>query len=168
MLRLYSRPIGAKAKQLIMAQSLCKIYLHLVFHVKTSSPLILESNLDDVHCYIGQLTNIAGCQVLRVGGVEDHVHIVCQLGREQTIARLVEEIKRNSSRWIKTLSPHYRYFAWQSGYAVFSVSQSGLDKTIAYVNNQREHHKKQTFQDEYLAFLKLYNVEYDEKYVMSD
>lgn len=153
---------------MVMAQSLCKIYLHLVFHVKTTSPLILDSNLDDVHCYIGKLINIAGCQVHRVGGVEDHIHIVCQLGREQTVARLVEEIKRNSSRWIKTLSPHYKHFAWQSGYAVFSVSQSGLDKTIAYVKNQREHHAIRTFQEEYLAFLKLYNVEYDEKYVMCD
>ena len=151
-----------------MAQSLCKIYLHLVFHVKTTSPLILESDIDDVHCYIGKLTNIAGCQVLRVGGVEDHVHLVCQLGREQTIARLVEEVKRNSSRWIKTRSPHYRGFVWQSGYAVFSVSQSSLAKVLAYVNNQREHHTKQTFRDEYLAFLKLYNVEYDENYVLSD
>lgn len=140
----------------------------MVFHVKTTSPLILEANLEYVHCYIGQLTNIAGCQVLRVGGVEDHVHIVCQLGREQTVAKLVEEIKRNSSRWIKTLSPHYRCFAWQSGYAVFSVSQSGLEKTIAYVKNQKEHHTKLTFQEEYLAFLKLYHVEYDDKYVMSD
>jgi REP element-mobilizing transposase RayT len=162
------RPIGAKAKLLVTAQSLCKIYLHLVFHIKTTSPSILESHLNEVHCYIGKLVNITGCQVLRVGGVEDHVHIVCQLGREQTIARLVEEIKRNSSRWVKTLSPHYRNFAWQSGYAVFSVSQSGLDKTIAYVNNQREHHSRQTFRDEYLAFLRLYHVEYDEKYVMRD
>jgi REP element-mobilizing transposase RayT len=104
---------------MVMAQSLCKIYLHLVFHVKTTSPLILDSNLDDVHCYIGKLINIAGCQVHRVGGVEDHIHIVCQLGREQTVARLVEEIKSNSSRWMKTLSPHYKHFAWQSGYAVF-------------------------------------------------
>ena len=100
--------------------------------------------------------------------MEDHVHLVCQLGREQTIARLVEEVKRNSSRWIKTLSPHYRGFAWQSGYAVFSVSQSSLAKVLAYVNNQREHHTKQTFRDEYLAFLNLYNVEYDENYVLSD
>ena len=84
------------------------------------------------------------------------------------MAHLVEEVKRNSSRWIKSVSPLYEHFAWQGGYAVFSVSQSVVDKTVEYVNNQREHHKKQSFRDEYLKFLRLYEIEYDERYVLSD
>jgi len=151
-----------------MSQSLCKIYLHIIFHVKTTSPQIADRHLERMHNYIGQLVNTTGCQIVRVGGIEDHVHIVCLLSRNESVAHLVEEVKRNSSRWIKTIDARYEKFAWQGGYAVFSVSQSVVDKTVAYVNNQREHHKKVSFHDEYLNFLKLYHVEYDERYVFTD
>jgi hypothetical protein len=86
----------------------------------------------------------------------------------ETIAHLVEEVKRNSSRWIKTIDEGYEHFAWQGGYAAFSVSESVLPKTTAYINNQKQHHAKQNFHDEYLEFLKLYNIEYDERYVFTD
>ena len=151
-----------------MAQSLCKLYLHIVFHIKSSSPLIADEHIERMHEYIGQLVNTTGCQVIRVGGINDHVHIVCLLSKSESVAHLVEEVKRNSSRWIKTIAPNYKHFAWQGGYAAFSVSQSVVDKTVEYVRNQREHHKKQSFRDEYLAFLKLYNVDYDEQYVFTD
>ena len=151
-----------------MSQSLCKIYLHVIFHIKTASPKISDEYLERVHSYIGQLVNSTGCQVVRVGGIGDHVHVVCLLSRNVTVSHLVEEIKRNSSRWIKTLSPQYEHFAWQGGYAAFSVSQSVVDKTVAYVNNQYEHHKIKSFRDEYIQFLKLYEIDYDEKYVLSD
>ena len=151
-----------------MPQSLCKIYLHIIFHVKTSSPRIADEHLERMHSYIGQLVNTTGCRVIRVGGIGDHVHIVCLLSRSENVAHLVEEVKRNSSRWIKSVSPFYEHFAWQGGYAVYSVSQSVVDKTVEYVDNQREHHKKQNFCEEYLAFLKLYNVDYDERYVFTD
>lgn len=151
-----------------MAQSLCKIYLHIVFHVKTSSPKIDETHLGRVHSYIGQLINSTGCQTLCVGGVSDHVHVLCLLSRNETVAHLVEEIKRNSSRWIKTVSPDYREFSWQGGYAAFSVSQSVLEKSLDYVRHQKEHHKKVSFRDEYIQFLKLYNIEFNEQYVFQD
>ncbi len=151
-----------------MPQSLSQIYLHIIFHVKSSSPKIREDHLERVHSYIGHLVNTTGNRVLRVGGVEDHVHVVCTLSRDGVVSQLVEEMKRNSSRWIKTLDAHYALFAWQGGYAVYSVSQSVLDKTIEYVANQREHHRKVSFKDEYIQFLKLYNIEYDERYVFSD
>ena len=151
-----------------MAQSLCKIYLHVVFHIKTTSPQINEEHLERVHSYIGQLVNTTGCQTIRVGGTSDHVHVVCLLSRSETVSHLIEEMKRNSCRWIKTLSPRYEQFAWQGGYAAFSVSQSVMDKTVEYVNNQQEHHKRVSFHDEYIQFLKLYNIEYDERYVFTD
>ena len=151
-----------------MSQSLCKIYLHIIFHVKTTSPNIADEHLERVHSYIGQLVNSTGCQVIRVGGINDHVHIVCLLSRNENVAHLVEEVKRNSSRWIKTIDARYEQFAWQGGYAVFSVSQSVVDKTVAYVSNQSEHHKRVSFRDEYIQFLKLYNIEYDERYVFVD
>ena len=151
-----------------MAQSLCKIYLHVIFHIKTTSPRIDVEHIERVHSYIGQLVNASECQVVRVGGTSDHVHIVCLLSRSETVSHLVEEIKRNSSRWIKTLSTRYEQFTWQGGYAVFSISQSVVNKTIEYVNNQQDHHKKVSFYDEYIQFLKLYNIEYDERYVFTD
>lgn len=112
--------------------------------------------------------NATGCKIIRVGGISDHVHVVCQLSKNETVTHLVEEIKRNSSRWIKTLDSRYEHFAWQNGYAAFSISQSVLPKTVEYVKNQREHHRKTSFQEEYLYFLRLYEIDYDERYVFSD
>lgn len=151
-----------------MAQSLCKIYLHVIFHIKTTSPKIKEDDLNRLHAYIGQLINSTGCQTIRVGGVNDHVHTLLLLSREETVSHLVEEMKRNSSRWIKTLSAYYSMFAWQGGYAAYSVSQSVVDKTLAYIANQPEHHKRHTFEEEYVEFLKLYNIDYNEQYVFRD
>ena len=151
-----------------MAQSLCKIYLHIIFHVKTTSPQIAEDHLERVFGYIGQLINTTGCQVLRVGGMPDHIHVVCLLSKQETIAHLVEEIKRNSSRWLKTVAPIYEHFAWQGGYAAFSISQSIVEKTIEYVSHQKEHHKKISFQEEYEKFLALYQIDYNPNYVFKD
>ena len=92
-----------------------------------------------------------------------------RLSKDVTISQIVEEIKRNSSRWIKNLDPaYYHFFAWQGGYAAYSISQSVVDKTLQYIANQKEHHTKHSFAEEYRAFLKLYNVEYDEKFVFRD
>lgn len=107
-----------------MAQSLCKIYLHIIFHTKTTSPLVKEEHLPRLHQYIGQLVKTTGCYVVCVGGTENHVHALVMLSGTENVAHLVEEMKRNSSRWIKTLSPEYETFAWQGGYAALSVSQS--------------------------------------------
>lgn len=151
-----------------MAQSLCKIYIHLIFHTKTTSPQILHNDLERAHAYIGQLVNTTGCQTIRVGGVEDHVHVLFSLSRDCAVSHVAEEIKRNSSRWLKTLDGHYHHFAWQGGYAALSVSQSVVDKTLQYISQQVEHHKKHSFSEEYRAFLNLYHIAYDEKYVFKD
>ena len=151
-----------------MPQSLCKIYLHIIFHVKTTSPLIMDEHLERVHQYIGKLINSTGCQTIQVGGVGDHIHTLCLLSSTENISHLVEEMKRNSSRWIKTLAPRYTGFSWQGGYAAFSVSQSVVEKTLDYIKNQKRHHKTRPFRKEYEQFLKLYNIEYDEKYIFRD
>ena len=152
-----------------MPQSLSKVYLHLVFHIKTTSPQIRTNDLERMHAYIGQLINKTGCVNIWVGGVEDHVHALCLLSREETISHLVEEIKRNSSRWIKTVDEqYYKNFAWQGGYGCFSVSQSMVDKTLNYIKKQPQHHQKQSFDYEYKSFLTLYEVDYDEEYLFKD
>ena len=151
-----------------MAQSLSKIYIHLIFHIKTISSPIRESDLDRINSYIGQLVNATGCKVIQVGGMCDHVHILFLLSKDVAISHVVEEVKRNSSRWMKTIEPYYSTFAWQNGYGVFSVSQSVIGKTLEYVKNQGIHHKKMSFQDEYQKFLESYGVEYNKEYVFKD
>ena len=131
-----------------MPQSLSKIYIHLIFHINTTSPVIRAEDLDDVHAYIGELVNTTGCVQIRAGGIGDHVHVLFMLSRDNTLSHVVEEIKRNSSRWLRSKDAYYRTFGWQGGYAAFSVSQSVVGKTIEYIDNQREHHKRSSFKDE--------------------
>ncbi len=151
-----------------MSQSLTKIYIHLIFHVKTTSAIIRKNDLPRVHQYVGQLVNTTGCSVMRVGGIEDHIHILFLLSKNVDLAHVVEEIKRNSSRWTKTTDNHYRQFAWQGGYAAFSVSQSQVERTLLYIDNQAEHHKKMSFKEEYLWFLQNYHIDFDERHIFTD
>ena len=127
-----------------------------------------DEDLERIHAYIGQLINETGCRVIRTGGIKDHVHILFLLSKNESISNVVEEVKRNSSRWIKTINTHYTKFEWQSGYGAFSVSQSVVDKTLEYIKNQKAHHAKHTFRDEYIGFLQLYGISYDDRYVFTD
>jgi REP element-mobilizing transposase RayT len=102
---------------------------------------------------------------LTIDGTSDHVHILFSLSRVITIADLVEEVKKNSSKWIKTEGPEFRNFHWQSGYGAFSIGQSQVPTLKRYIAQQKVHHQRVTFQDEYRKFLKKYGVEYDERYV---
>jgi REP element-mobilizing transposase RayT len=104
-------------------------------------------------------------KAVAVGGMDDHVHILLSLPATITLAKAVQLIKGGSSLWIHETFPNQRDFAWQEGYGAFTVSVSQLDKTIAYINNQETHHRKITFQEEYLDFLKKHGVEYDERYL---
>ena len=151
-----------------MAQSLSKIYVHLIFHIKSTSPFLKVEDLPRVHAYLAQLVKDTGCIDIKIGGTEDHVHLLFLLSKDESLSHVVEEVKRNSSRWIKRVDSHYGTFAWQNGYGAFSVSQSVVKRTKEYISNQSEHHKKVSFADEYRAFLKLYGVNYDERYVFRD
>ena len=106
--------------------------------------------------------------VIIVGGETDHVHLLCTLPRDITIAKFMEEVKKSSSKWIKTINPSYQWFSWQRGYGIFSVSQSQLETVRKYIENQEEHHKKVAFNEEFIDWLKAYNVEYNPEYLFSD
>ena len=151
-----------------MSQSLSKIYLHLIFHIKSNSPKVLDGDLERLFSYLGQLVNNTGCKNIWIGGMCDHIHLLFLLSRDASVSNVVQDVKRNSSRWIKSVSPHYRQFAWQGGYAVFSVSQSVVEKTLRYIQNQRVHHQKHTYEEEYKMFLESYNINYDAKHGFSD
>lgn len=150
-----------------MPQSLSLTIVHLIFSTKDRHPFLTPEIRPDLHAYLATVARHADGECYRVGGVEDHVHLAIRLSRTQTIADLVSELKTSSAKWLKekSQSPALSKFAWQRGYASFSVGPRDLDKLIAYIDDQEEHHRTKTFQDEYRSFLSLYGIEFDERYV---
>lgn len=149
-----------------MPQSLAKVLVHIVFSTKHRYPFLADRNIrNEMHAYLGGTCKQLDCPVLIVGGVADHIHILCSLSRNYSIAKVVGEMKRSSSKWIKTKGAALGKFSWQNGYGAFSVSQSQVNSVRKYIASQEQHHKKRTFQDEYRDFLKKYEIEYDERYV---
>jgi len=148
-----------------MPQSLTDIVLHIVFSTKERKPLIDVANESKLHSYICGVCRKIDCPVIKINGVEDHVHILLSLGRMIAVSKLIGEIKANSSRWIKTQGPQYCEFSWQNGYGVFSVSRPQINGVINYIEGQKQHHKTKTFKEEFLAMLKMSQIPYDEKYL---
>lgn len=146
-----------------MGQSLAQIYLHVVFSTKHRKPYLKNRGLQtDLHAYLAGACRNLESPSLQVGGVEDHVHILCQLAKTLSVANLVRELKRESSKWLK---PEVAEFQWQQGYGAFSVSPSHVDALKGYIQNQQEHHRTETFQDELRRLTRKYGVEFDERYV---
>jgi len=148
-----------------MSQSLSKLYIHIIFHVKHLSVKIRKHENNELYAYIGSIIKDNESIPVIINGVDDHIHILCIMSKNIALAKLVEEIKRHSSRWIKTKGSYYQKFAWQGGYGGFSVSPSLHDKTKRYIQNQEKHHQKMNFKEEYLMFLKEYKVDYNEEYL---
>ncbi|GHT17636.1 hypothetical protein FACS189429_2150 [Bacteroidia bacterium] len=148
-----------------MAQSLSKVYVHITFSTKNRYPFIDNQIKEELWTYLGGVCKALECNPICVGGHRDHVHICCLLSKKITQIKLLEEVKKESSKWIKTKGKQYEKFYWQDGYGIFSVNPSEIETVVEYIENQEEHHRKRTFQEELLAFLKKYNVEYDERYL---
>ncbi|MFW6163417.1 MAG: IS200/IS605 family transposase [Planctomycetota bacterium] len=148
-----------------MPQSLSNILVHLTFSTKDRRADIDGTIEPELHHYLGGVCGEMGCQSLGVGGTPDHVHICVRLWRTVAVADLVEEIKKRSSKWIKTQGPRCRYFTWQAGYGAFSIGQSGLAALQAYIARQKDHHRRRDFKAEFRALLEKYEVAYDERYV---
>ena len=148
-----------------MGQSLTKNYIHIVFSTKHRKPLIDDSIETELHSYLGGICNQLECQVVKVGGYTDHIHILCMLSKKIPLMELMKKLKSGSSKWIKTKAERYHNFYWQDGYGAFSVNPAEVEIVANYITNQKEHHRKKTFQDEYRDFLNKYNIVYDEKYV---
>ena len=151
-----------------MASTLVKLYVHIIFHVKTTSPKLRGDDLDRVFQYIGGIVRGMDGIPLAVGGMNDHVHILTTLPKQTTLSDFVRNIKSESSRWIKDVYKAYNGFSWQNGYGAFSVSSSAIDKTVEYIGSQAEHHRKRTFREEYKMFLEAYGIEFDERYAFAD
>lgn len=148
-----------------MPQSLVQIYVHLVFSTKDRRPFLQDKTFRArLHGYLVGACSGQGCPSLQVGGVEDHVHLLVRLGKTVDVATLIRELKRDSSKWVKSESA-IEDFHWQSGYGAFSISPSHVDAALDYIRTQEEHHRKETFQDEFRRLCKKYDVEIDERYV---
>lgn len=148
-----------------MGQSLNYNYVHIVFSTKNRVPFIKPPIEDELHNYLGGICKSFECQPLKVGGFTDHVHVLCSLSKKVTSMKLVEEIKSHSSKWMKTKSDLLKNFYWQNGYGLFSVTPTQIDGLVGYIANQHEHHRKVTFQEEFLYFLKKFKIDFDDRYV---
>ena len=148
-----------------MPQSLSRVLLHVIFSTKNREKTIHRQIRSKLHAYIAGVCRANGSDAYRVGGTSDHVHIACTLPRTITIAKLIEEIKKPSSIWMKHQEGGSSRFSWQAGYGVFSLGQSRLPALREYIDNQKEHHRARSFKKELVEFLEKYNVDYDEKYL---
>jgi len=149
-----------------MSQSLSRLWTHLIFSTKDRYPFLADKSIgQEMHVYMAGILRKHDCPTLFIGGVADHVHALFALSKNKSMSEIVYEVKRGSSKWIKTMSPQMRKFHWQNGYGAFSVSHSHVEPVRLYIAEQERHHKKATFQDEFRRFLRRYEVEFDERYV---
>jgi putative transposase len=149
-----------------MGQSLVQIYVHVVFSTKHRQPFLTDLNARaKMHAYLAGICRNHDSPAIVIGGVEDHVHILCRLGKQFEISNLLRELKRDSSKWIKLENPGLNDFHWQDGYGAFSISPSHVDDLKTYIAHQVEHHRTESFQDEFRRLCIKYGVEIDERYV---
>jgi REP element-mobilizing transposase RayT len=148
-----------------MSQSLVKNLVHLVYSTKNREPWIPKEHRAALFAYQAGIFKAWESPALVIGGVEDHVHALFSLSKNHALKKIVEEVKKGSSKWMKTDGPRNASFYWQAGYGAFSVSQSSLESVKHYIETQEEHNRKMTFQDELRELFRRHLIEFDERYV---
>ena len=150
-----------------MAQSLARLHTHLIFifSTKNRQPLIHEAIRESLHSYMAVVLQDLQCPASIINSAGDHIHVLFLLNRTHAVSDVVEKLKTSSSKWMKRQGQQFVRFSWQTGYGVFSVSQSQAGTVQRYIARQAEHHRNSNFQDEYRAFLERHRVIYDERYV---
>ena len=148
-----------------MPQSLSSILIHLIFSTKNREPFITPAIETELHPYMAKIFRELKSPSLAIDGVSDHVHVLFSLARVIKVADLLQEVKTETSKWIKTKGPEFKNFHWQSGYGAFSIGQSQVEEVKRYIHSQKEHHRRVTFQEEYRKFLNAYGIDFDERYV---
>lgn len=151
-----------------MANTYTQIHLQFVFAVKHRTSLISPVWKKELYLYISGIVENNGHKLLAINGMPDHIHIFIGMRPTQSVSDLLQDIKRNSSLWINKKGFVKGKFEWQEGYGAFSYSKSHVQNVINYIQKQEEHHKKQSFKEEYLEFLKKFDVDYDEKYIFRE
>ena len=142
-----------------MGHSYSNVLVHIVFSTKNRAKIIPRDRQEDLRRYMTGIAKSVKANVLAIGGMPDHIHTLVALPGTIGYSTVIQKIKENSSKW---LGPK---FEWQEGFGAFSVSDSRRDDVIAYIHNQEEHHKKRSFEEEFIALLKAHNVDYDPRYV---
>ena len=145
-----------------MAHTAGNVVIHFIFSTKGRRPLIAASLRPDLFAYLGGIVREMQGTALIINGTADHVHILVRIRPAQSAAEVARVMKANSSRWARA---KFKDFAWQTGYGVFSVSESNVPAVSKYIASQEEHHRKRSFQEEYVAFLKKNKIAYDERYI---
>ena len=149
-----------------MSQSLAQLYTHIVFSTKNRENFLRDPSLRaNTFAYLASTCQALNSPTLIVGGVADHVHILCMLSRKHTLIDFMKELKRESSKWVKKQDPELKNFYWQGGYGAFSISPSHINALRAYIARQENHHRKETFKEEFRKLLKKYKIDYYERYV---
>ena len=148
-----------------MSQALANLLVHIVFSTKQRQNYLTPDICLRLYPYINKILKNQGCYPYQIGGMPDHIHILCGLAKTVCISKLIEEIKTSTSKWIKTKDIDFSNFYWQSGYGAFSVSSSRLNVVQSYIANQTKHHEKSTFQQEFLGLLNKHRIVYDKRYL---
>jgi len=151
-----------------MANTFTQIYLHLVFAIQNRISLIQPGWKDELYKYITGIVQNNSHKLIAINGQSNHLHIAIGYKPHQLIPDLLQDIKSYSSKWINEKKFVKGKFNWREGYGAFSFSHSHLDRVVKYINNQEKHHKRQTFQEEYIQLLKKYEILFDEKYILLD
>jgi REP element-mobilizing transposase RayT len=146
-----------------MPQSLAKNLVHLIYSTKNRTPCLNREVLVRLFAYQAGILKEWESLALVIGGVTDHIHSLFCLSKNHALAKVIEEVKKGSSKWLKTQGSAFRDFHWQAGYGAFSVSQSNVEEVRRYIEQQEEHHRGRSFQEEFLAFLRRHGMEYDER-----
>ncbi len=148
-----------------MSQSLANNLIHLIFSTKNREPLLLLEIRPTLFAYQSGILKQLESPSLVIGGVADHVHVLFCLSNNYALSKVIEELKKASSKWLKTQGNVFRNFYWQAGYGAFSVSQSNVEEVRRYIEQQEEHHRTKTFQEELVSFLKKHEMQYNETYL---
>ena len=158
-------PVGTAESEKDMPHSYTSNLTHCVWSTKERLKVIDSEMRPRLWAFVGGIARQNGMRALAVGGIEDHVHVLLSLPANMSVSKAVQLIKGGSSKWVHETFPMRRTFAWQEGYGAFSVSVSHVDATVAYILAQEEHHKKRTFEEEFLSFLRKHGIEFDERFV---
>ena len=151
--------------RLAMPQSLAFVLVHVVFSTKDRRPVLDEAIRPEMHAYLASVLNRSENVCVRVGGVDDHVHVAMFLARTESVSRVVERLKVSSSKWVKTKGPELARFGWQRGYAAFSVGLADRAALVRYMDGQAEHHRRRDFQAEMRMMFAKYGVVFGERFV---
>ena len=151
-----------------MANTYTQIHLHIIFAVKYRDGVIMNSWKDELYKYITGIVQNNKHKLIAINGMSDHIHLLIGFRPIQSLSDLLQDVKGNSSKWINERKFVRDKFEWQEGYGAFSYGKSQIKSVINYIENQEEHHKKKTFREEYIEFLNIFEIEYDEKYIFKD